>query len=160
MFKLRAVIAASSTVALLACCALPATAGATETATLQTSFSPDRLGASTTIGFGFQIATPGGGLPAPLTSLSLNLPAGIDYVSTTLGLAICTPSVLRTRGPSGCPPNSLLGSGSALVEVPFGTLSNAPATIAAIDSLESEIVAKQQQAALPIAHHFDLVLNP
>lgn len=120
MFKLRAAIAATSTVALLACCAIPATAGATETATLQTSFSPDRLGASTTIGFGFQIANPGGGLPAPLTSLSLNLPAGIDYVSTTLGLAICQPANLLARGIAGCSPNSRLGFGSAFVEVPFG----------------------------------------
>jgi hypothetical protein len=109
------------TAALLACCAVPAAADATETATLHTSFSPDKLGASTTIGFGFQIADPSGGLPAPLTSLSLNLPAGIDYVTTTLGLAICQPANLLERGLAGCSPNSRLGYGSALVEVPFGT---------------------------------------
>jgi hypothetical protein len=115
MLKLRAV-----TAALLLCCALPATAGAAETATLQTSFSPDKLGASTTIGFGFQIANASGGLPSPLTSLSLNLPAGIDYVSTTLGLAICQPANLLARGLAGCSPNSRLGFGNAFVEVPFG----------------------------------------
>ena len=100
---------------------MPAAAGAAETATLHTSFSPDKLGASTTIGFGFQISDPSGGLPAPLTSLSLNLPAGIDYVTTTLGLAICQPANLLEHGLSGCSPNSRLGYGSALVEVPFGT---------------------------------------
>ncbi len=109
------------TAALLVCCALPATAGAAQTATLQTSFSPDRLGASTTIGFGFQIANPDGGLPAPLSSLSLRLPTGIDYLTTTLGLAICQPANLLARGVAGCSPNSRLGFGSALVEVPFGT---------------------------------------
>jgi hypothetical protein len=109
------------TAALLLCCAMPAAAGAAETATLHTSFSPDKLGASTTIGFGFQISDPSGGLPAPLTSLSLNLPAGIDYVTTTLGLAICQPANLLEHGLSGCSPNSRLGYGSALVEVPFGT---------------------------------------
>jgi hypothetical protein len=106
--------------ALLVCCALPASAGAAETATLHTSFSPDRLGASTTIGFGFRIANSDGGLPAPLTSLSLKLPAGIDYVTTTLGLAICQPANLLARGLAGCPANSRLGFGRAFVEVPFG----------------------------------------
>jgi hypothetical protein len=96
-----------------------ALAGA-ETATLHASFSPNRLGASTTIGFSFKLQGTGGALPAPLSAISLRLPPGIDYLSTTLGLAICTPAVLGARGPAGCPPNSRLGSGSALVEVPFG----------------------------------------
>jgi hypothetical protein len=107
--------------ALLAVAAQPAAASAAETATLHTSFSPDRLGASTTIGFGFEIAAAGGGLPAALQSLSLRLPAGIDYLSTTLGLAICHPAALAAKGLAGCPPNSRLGHGSAWVEVPFGS---------------------------------------
>jgi len=98
----------------------PAAAGA-ETATLHATFSPDRAGASTTIGFSFNLQATGGGLPAPLSAISLRLPPGIDYLSTTLGLSICRPAVLQARGPAGCPPNSLLGSGSALVEVPFGS---------------------------------------
>jgi hypothetical protein len=104
----------------LACALAPATAGASETVALQTSFSPNRLGASTTIGFGFQIANTTGEPPAPLNSLSLHLPAGINYLSTTLGLAICDPAALLARGLSGCSPNSRLGFGSAFVEVPFG----------------------------------------
>ena len=103
MSRIRAV-----TVALLVCCCcLPATAGAAQTVTLHTSFSPNKLGASTTIGFGFQIANSNGGLPSPLTGLSLHLPAGIDYVTTTLGLAICQPANLLASGLSGCPPISL-----------------------------------------------------
>jgi hypothetical protein len=94
---------------------------AAETASLHASFSPDRLGASTTIGFSFHLTADGGGLPAPLSTISLTLPPGIDYLSTTLGLSICKPAVLALRGPGGCPPNSRLGSGSALVEVPFGS---------------------------------------
>jgi hypothetical protein len=105
---------------LIALAATASPAVAAETATLHASFSPNRPGASTTIGFSFKLAASGGGLPAPLSAISLRLPPGIDYLSTTLGLAICEPAVLVTRGPSGCPPNSLLGSGSALVEVPFG----------------------------------------
>ena len=107
-------------VGLLAALCVPAAAGAAERATLQTSFSPDRLGASTTIGFGFQIANTEGGAPAPLTGVVLHLPRGIDYLTTTLGLAICQPAALLAYGLSGCPPDARLGSGSAYVEVPFG----------------------------------------
>jgi hypothetical protein len=105
---------------LLACACLPAAAAASETVTLQTSFTPDRLGASTTIGFGFQIAGQGGEVPPPLTHVDLKLPAGIDYLTTTLGLAICQPAVLAQQGPGGCSPNSRIGGGSASVDVPFG----------------------------------------
>jgi hypothetical protein len=110
-------------VALLACACLPAVASAEQTVTLHTSFSPNRLGASTTIGFGFDIAGPNGAAPSPLRNVSLRLPPGINYLSTTLGLAICQPAALLERGLSGCPPNSRLGFGSALVEVPFGETS-------------------------------------
>jgi hypothetical protein len=103
--------------------ALPSQAIAAQTATLHTSFSPDRLGASTTIGFGFEIAGPNGSAPSPLRSVSLRLPPGINYLSTTLGLAICDPTALLERGLAGCSPNSRLGFGSAYVEVPFGESS-------------------------------------
>jgi len=102
---------------------LTASAGAAETVTLHTSFSPDRLGASTTIGFGFDISDPSGGVPPPLQSIGLRLPPGIDYLTTTLGLAICQPAALLARGLAGCPANSRLGHGSAYVEVPFGASS-------------------------------------
>jgi hypothetical protein len=109
--------------AFLACACLPATTDAAQTVTLHTSFSPDRLGASTTIGFGFDISSANGGLPSPLESVSLSLPVGINYLSTTLGLAICQPAALLDHGIPGCPPDSRLGSGSAYVEVPFGVSS-------------------------------------
>ncbi|HYB23725.1 MAG TPA: hypothetical protein VED41_08000 [Solirubrobacteraceae bacterium] len=98
----------------------PGLASAAESVTLHTSFSPDRLGASTTIGFGFSIATTDDGAPPPLESVDLNMPAGINYLSTTLGLAICQPAALLAKGLAGCSPNSRLGFGSAYVEVPFG----------------------------------------
>src|SRR5580692_519313 len=103
--KLRVLLAA-----LLACCLMPAAAGAAQTVTLQTSFSPDRLGASTTIGFDFHIVSTTGATPSPLTSVRLRLPPGIDYVTTTLGLATCTPARLLGKGLSGCSPNSRLGT--------------------------------------------------
>jgi hypothetical protein len=107
-------------VALTACaCAPVAGAAASESVKLHAAFTPDRLGASTTIGFGFQIAGADGQLPAPLTRIALHLPAGIDYLTSTLGLAVCSPATLTARGPEGCPADSRIGKGSALVEVPF-----------------------------------------
>ncbi len=121
--RVRAFTAAAASTALALCACLPATAGAAETATLHASFTPDRLGASTTVAFGFNIVNTNGGSPEPLTSVSLHLPPGINYLSTTLGLAICQPAALLARGLAGCSPNSRLGFGSAYVEVPFGATS-------------------------------------
>jgi hypothetical protein len=93
----------------------------TDNARLHASFSPNRLGASTTITFSFQLATTEGTAPAPLTRMDLRMPAGMNYTSTTLGLALCKPAALLALGARGCPPNSRLGYGSAVAEVPFGT---------------------------------------
>jgi hypothetical protein len=110
---------------LVACAALSACApiatAEPELASLRASFSPDRLGVSTTIEFGFHLQTASGLAPPPLTSVNLHMPAGMNYTLTTLGLAICQPAALLARGLQGCPPNSRVGAGGALVEVPFGT---------------------------------------
>jgi hypothetical protein len=109
-------------IAVVLLCGLPATADAvSEHASLSASFSPDRLGTPTTIAFGFHLATSEGTAPPPLTALDLHMPAGMNYVTTTLGLAICQPARLLEKGLTGCPANSRLGYGSAVVEVPFGT---------------------------------------
>ncbi len=96
-------------------------APASEQATLHASFSPNRLGASTTIAFGFHLQTSTGLAPPPLQNVVLHMPAGLNYTLTTLGLALCRPATLQADGVKGCPANSRIGSGSALVEVPFGT---------------------------------------
>jgi hypothetical protein len=106
----------------LACVLAPASALAVaEHATLNASFAPDRLGTPTTITFGFHLATAEGVAPPPLTSMDLQMPAGMNYTTTTLGLATCEPATLLASGLTGCPANSRLGYGSAYVEVPFGT---------------------------------------
>jgi hypothetical protein len=92
-----------------------------EQATLNASFAPDRLAAPTTITFGFHLTTTEGTAPPPLTDVDLMMPAGMNYTTTTLGLAICRPAALAAKGLAGCPANSRLGYGSADVEVPFGT---------------------------------------
>jgi hypothetical protein len=116
MLRFRALTA---TLLLLLCGCLPAAAGASPSVVLHTSFSPNKLGASTTIGFSFNISSTEG-LPSPLTRLDLHMPPGVNYLTTTLGLAICKPAALVANGLSGCSPNSRLGFGSAYVEVPFG----------------------------------------
>lgn len=119
MRKIRTLVAGA---ALLACGCLPGAAGAAtqQTATLHASFTPDRLGVSTTVGFSFTVATPSGAAPPPLNSIDLRMPKGMNYTTTTLGLAVCQPEVLQREGLAGCPTNSRLGFGSAYVEVPFG----------------------------------------
>jgi hypothetical protein len=107
--------------AALLCACLPASGQAAQTVTLHTSFSPDRLGTPTTIGFGFTIKSTTGGLPSPLTHVALSMPSGMNYLTTTLGLETCNPKKLVEKGLTGCPVDSRLGSGSAFVEVPFGT---------------------------------------
>jgi hypothetical protein len=119
VFTQRAVLA--SAVALLSALTPSITHAAFERASLRASFSPDRLAAPTTIAFGFHLETTEGVAPPPLTSLDLRIPAGMNYTTTTLGLSICQPAALQANGLAGCPANSRLGYGSALVEVPFGS---------------------------------------
>jgi hypothetical protein len=126
MRRALAVPTVVTTLLLLTACAsltaAPALAtGESEQASLHASFSPDKLGQSTTISFGFHLQTSSGAATPPLTSIVLHMPAGMNYTLTTLGLAICQPAVLQAQGVKGCSPNSRVGSGSALVEVPFGT---------------------------------------
>jgi hypothetical protein len=101
------------------CACLAATAQAAQSAKLQVSLSPDRLGASTTISFGFQITAPDHALPAALTLLDVRLPPGMGV--DTSGLATCAPSALA-HGPQGCSPGSRVGSGSVDVRVPLGNV--------------------------------------
>lgn len=90
-----------------------------QTATLQVSFSPERLGAPTTIFFGFRILTipPGGQMP--LTNVSVLLPSEMGLATSGLGLENCLVSRLEAIGPRGCPANALMGRGTATAEIPI-----------------------------------------
>ncbi|HEV2973492.1 MAG TPA: hypothetical protein VGX69_00670 [Solirubrobacteraceae bacterium] len=113
--------ALTALLALIICGWAPGAASALgEQASLRASFTPDRLGVPTTIQFGFQLSTSEGAAPPPLSALDLHMPAGMNYTTTTLGLSTCQPAALLAEGLAGCSPNSRLGYGSALVEVPFG----------------------------------------
>jgi hypothetical protein len=91
----------------------PAVTAAAPRVTLSARFGPERLGASTTIHWGFAISK-----PAPLRSIALRLPPGMGFASSSLGLEPCQPELLARAGPEGCPADSRMGFGSALAEVP------------------------------------------
>jgi hypothetical protein len=90
------------------------------TVSLTATFTPERLGAGTTIRIGFQIATPPGRALSPVTDVELLLPPGLSIASSDLGLETCEPAKLESEGFAGCPEDSLMGRGSAAAEVPFG----------------------------------------
>ena len=114
----------------LACGYLPAQADAARTVKLTATFSPERLGAGTTIRVGFRVSTSGGEAPSPVTDVELLLPPGLSIATSDLGLETCVPSRLEHEGLAGCPPNSLMGRGSALAEIPLGsTFVDEPALV-------------------------------
>lgn len=105
------------------CCvtlAIPSTTAAKQLINLHIAFSPDRLGASTTIHTAFTITTPNGQPPPPLIGVNLEMPKGVSLSTTSLGLAVCHPAQLEDNGPADCSPNAVMGRGRALVEVPLG----------------------------------------
>jgi hypothetical protein len=98
----------------------PAPAQAGQSVRLAVGLTPERLGSGTTIDFSFRIATPHGRVPPPLTAIDLLYPANIGLITSGLGIATCEPAALEALGPEGCPADSLMGYGSALVEIPIG----------------------------------------
>jgi hypothetical protein len=101
-------------------CALCATsAQATVTATLAPSLSPDRLGAQGALTLTIGYVGSEGGVPSPVRRATLRFPVGLGIEIPHL--RSCSPARLRARGPSGCPPQSLLGHGSALAEAQAGS---------------------------------------
>lgn len=99
---------------------LAASANAAQTVKLRTAFIPDKLGAPTTIKFGFTVKPTTGRVPSPLLEVNLRLPAGVNPATSTLGDAQCTMTILVNDGLEGCPPNSRIGFGRALAVVQIG----------------------------------------
>ncbi len=98
----------------------PIASGASERVNLKAGFAPYQLGGSTTIEFGFRIASPPHTVPQPLIGIDLSMPAGLGAGATRLGLATCNAHTILDYGLRGCPPDSLLGRGTATATVPIG----------------------------------------
>ncbi len=99
--------------------ALAGTAGAAQTVKLTVGLKPERLGAGTTIEFGFKVEVRRGQVRSPLSAVDLLYPANIGLVTSGLGLATCAVATLELSGPEGCPTDALMGRGSAVVEIPL-----------------------------------------
>jgi hypothetical protein len=112
-------LACTSLAICLAICSPSATAA--PSVKLAASFSPERLGAGTTIKIGFHISYPAGEAPLPATGIQFFLPRGLGIATSELGLQNCLPAQLELLGRAACPPNSLMGHGSAVTAVPFGS---------------------------------------
>ncbi len=105
--------------ALVLCAVIPGVALARQTTRISASFAPERLGAHTTVSFGFQVSSTSGAT-SPLRGVTLGYPSQLGLATSGLGLASCQPQALELVGAGACPANSLMGHGSALAEVPFG----------------------------------------
>jgi hypothetical protein len=132
----------ASCVGLLGC--LPAAAHGAQRASLNVGFSPDRLGASTTVEFGFHVESVAAGqAPSPLTEIDLKLPAGVSLATSSLGLAVCQPTTLLERGPDGCRANARIGAGAARGEVTVG--GEVVGEAATVDALLGPPVGENEQ---------------
>jgi hypothetical protein len=97
----------------------PEPAPSSTSATIAPSLTPNRLGAKAALKFTIRYAGGEFGVPAPVRRSVLRFPAGLTL--DIPHLSSCTAARLRARGPSGCPAQSEIGSGYALVETHAGT---------------------------------------
>jgi hypothetical protein len=88
-------------------------------AALSAAFSPERLGAPTTVSFTVNIDPPSDGAPPPLAAVTVGYPRDLGLATSGLGLEACAPATLE-QDEEACPPNAKMGVGSAVVDVPFG----------------------------------------
>lgn len=116
----RATLSVALLAAICALCAIPPAAEANQSVRLTAALTPERLGAGTTIHFGFTVLVTPGQVPIPIVQIDLLYPQGLGIATSGLGISNCKAAVLEAQGPPGCPPNSVMGYGSAIVEVPFG----------------------------------------
>jgi hypothetical protein len=85
------------------------------------TFTPDRLGSSTTITLMLHIGAGSGEEPQPLKMLDIEFPERLGVASTTLGLVSCDHSALLASGPTACPANSRVGDGTIELQAPLGS---------------------------------------
>ncbi|HEX3519661.1 MAG TPA: hypothetical protein VHT29_11580 [Solirubrobacteraceae bacterium] len=86
---------------------------------MSAGLTPERLGAPTTVSFSFQLRQ-GDQVPAPLSGIELDYPRDLGLATSGLGVSACSPAQLEALGPSGCPSDSHMGRGTAVVGIAFG----------------------------------------
>jgi hypothetical protein len=117
---------------------LPAAARTAPSARLHVALTPEHLGQATSMTVSLDIATPTDVVPPALTEVDL-LDPDIGIAVSGLGLSTCSRARLETSGPQGCPPDSWMGHGSALAEIPIGpTLLHEEANVAIVRAPEED----------------------
>ncbi len=107
---------------------------------LHASLTPKIPGQATTVRLQMRVAPAAGELvPPPLTQVRLLYPQGLDVTLSGLGIQACPRSTLTLHGPGGCPPDSRMGYGDAIAEVPIeGEAVRETARIAILRGAEVE----------------------
>jgi hypothetical protein len=120
--RVCAALALAPASVVLACCsparAAPAS-GSQVAASIAASFHPDRLGAMGALTVTIDLTGDALGEVPPLRRFALRLPAGLGVEIPHL--RSCGPGRLRRLGARGCPAQSRLGVGRALVQAPLGS---------------------------------------
>jgi hypothetical protein len=88
-------------------------------ASVQPSFLPNTLGARTAFTFAFRLGAGEEGVPPAVRRLVMHLPAGLGI--DLRGVGTCPASRLRRLGAGGCPRQSLIGHGHAVLAVHAGS---------------------------------------
>jgi hypothetical protein len=88
-------------------------------ASLRASLRPDRRGALASLTLAVHYEDPRSDVPAPLRRAVLRLPEALGIEIPVL--RSCSATTLRARGPRACPPQSRIGSGSAVAEAHVGS---------------------------------------
>ncbi len=104
---------------MIMCTELSAAAKAQTFETLTPSLSPDRLHAKGALTLTIHYTGGELGVPTPVRRALLKLPSGLGL--DIPALRSCSAARLRSRGPSGCPAQSKIGTGHALVEARAGS---------------------------------------
>jgi hypothetical protein len=110
----RAIILAT----LIVYAALATAAQAQTSATITPVLSPDRLGARAALTFTIRYAGGEFGVPSPVRQAVLQFPAGLSLDIPSL--RVCSVARLEARGAGGCPRQSEVGTGKAVVEANLG----------------------------------------
>src|ERR1700693_2649186 len=100
------------------CTTFVGVARAAQIVALEAGFGPDKLGAPTTVDFGFRVSSSlPSAIPSPVVGVDLYLPAGMVLATSTLGLAGCQPQRLLVFRLAGRAADPRVGFGRALGEL-------------------------------------------
>jgi len=98
---------------------LPAPASGSPSANLKASLAPEIPRHGTTVRLHVRISPTSELIPPPLLEGKLSYPAGLDVQLSGLGIDACQPIALELFGLEACPPNSVMGYGSAVAALPI-----------------------------------------